>query len=318
MHKNKSENFSLYSWLLKKLHRKLVIWYFFTIISSFFYYQAFNGLKFWGCFKDADFPYSSFFKIISINSRAQLIWYCFFCFFLGFLLTNLVCEYHKNYNLELGRFYCRKLIIKRSARKSLSVNSEIRNNFLSEVELFIPVFILVPQKIFAAIVNIIFTLVFLNNFKPDNFAIYFIIFTSIIVAFFSFIFYQIQSKINQKLNQFRQQENKALENYLEKQGNLQEVEDIIDSNFRKNRLSLWKKTFSYLPSFIIPGLSILFCFIYSFQKGNIREIEEFTRIYIIASSIQIIFWKIKDINDNLPDLSKIEVHYKSLQRLLSE
>jgi len=104
--------------------------------------------------------------------------------------------------------------------------------------LFIPAFILAPQKIFAAIVNIIFTLVFLNNFKPDNFAIYFILFTSIIIAFFSFVFYQIQIKINQKLNQFRQQENKALENYLEKQDKLQKVEDIIDSNFRKNRLSL--------------------------------------------------------------------------------
>jgi hypothetical protein len=318
MHKNKSENFSLYSWLLKKLHQKLFIWYFFTLVSSFFYYQAFNGLKFWGCFKDDQFPYSFFFKIISINSRTQLIWYCFFCFFLGFLLTNLVCEYYKNYNLELGRFYCRKLIIKHGVQKSLTVNSEIRNNFLSEVELFIPIFILVPQKIFVAIVNIIFTLVFLNNFNPDNFAIYFIVFTSIIIAFFSFIFYRIQSKINQKLNKFRQQENNELENYLEKKTSPQEIENIINSNFRKNHLFLWKKIFSYLPNFIIPGLIILFCFIYSLQKGNSQEMEEFTKVYAIASSIQNIFWKIKDINDNLPDLGKIEVHYKSLQTLLSK
>ncbi|WNE40031.1 MAG: hypothetical protein GBAus27B_000098 [Mycoplasmataceae bacterium] len=318
MHKNKGENFSLYSWLLKKLHWILIVWYSFTVISSFFYYQAFNGLKFWGCFQDDQFPYSSFFKIISLNSRIQLIWYCFFCFFLGFLLTNLVCEYYKNYNLELGRFYCRKLIIKHSAHKKISVNSEIRNNFLSEVELFIPVFVLVPQKIFAAIVNIVFALVFLNDFKPDNFAIYFIIFASISIAFFSFIFYRIQNKINQKLNRFRQQENKALENYLEKKASLQEVENIINSNFRKNHLFLWKKTFSYLPNFIIPGLIILFCFIYSLQKSNSWEIKEFTQVYAIAGSIQNIFWKIKDINDNLPDLGKIQVYYKSLQKSLSK
>jgi hypothetical protein len=41
-------------------------------------------------------------------------------------------------------------------------------------------------------------------------------------------------------------------------------------------------------------------------------------VYMIASSIQVIFWKIKDINDNLPDLSKIDIHYKSLQKLLSK
>lgn len=318
MHKNKSENFSLYSWLLKKLHWNLIIWYFFTLVSSFFYYQAFNGLKFWGFFQDDQFPYFSFFKIISLNSRIQLIWYCFFCFFLGFLLTNLVCEYYKNYNLELGRFYCRKLIIKHSNHKKISVNSEIRNNFFSEVELFIPVFVSVPQKIFATIVNIVFALVFLNDFKPDNFAICFITFVSIFIVFFSFIFYQIQNKINQKLNQFRQQENNALENYLEKKASLQEIENIINSNFRKNHLFLWKKTFSYLPNFIIPGLIVLFCFIYSLQKGNSWEIKEFTQVYAIAGSIQNIFWKIKDINDNLPDLGKIQVYYKSLQKSLSK
>ncbi|MDR1670636.1 MAG: hypothetical protein LBR43_02865 [Spiroplasmataceae bacterium] len=234
------------------------------------------------------------------------------------MLTNLVCEYYKNYILELSRFFCRKLIIKKSSQKSLSDNQEIRNNFLNEVELFIPFFILTPQKIFSAIVNIIFTLVFLTNFKPDRFSVYFILFTSLITALLSFVFYHIQRKINQELNHFRYQENVVLEKYLENHNDSREIESIINSNFRKNRLLLRKKTFSSLPNFIIPGLIIVFCFIYSFQKGHNCEIKEFAQVYMIASSIQVIFWKIKDINDNLPDLSKIDIHYKSLQKLLSK
>ncbi|WNE41166.1 MAG: hypothetical protein mread185_000623 [Mycoplasmataceae bacterium] len=315
MHKKK--NFSLYWWLSKKFCSKIIIWYLFTFLSSFFYYQAICGLKIWG-FEGAKFPYFTFFKSISIDSLVQLIWYCFFCFFIGFIITSLICEYYKNYILELSRFLCRKLIIKKSSQKSLSNNQEIRSNFLNEVELFIPLFILTPQKIFSAVVNIVFTLVFLTNFKPDRFSVYFIIFTSLIIALLSFVFYHIQRKINLELNHFRQQENNDLESYLANQSDPREIENIIVSNFHKNRLLLWKKTFSYLPNLIIPGLSILFCFIYSFQKGNNWEMKGFVQAYMISGFIQGIFWKIKEINDNLPDLSKIDIHYKSLQKLLSK
>jgi len=176
----------------------------------------------------------------------------------------------------LCRKHLRKLIISQSAkspRKTFLHKQEISNNFLGEAELFVPLFILVPQRIYAAIVNIILILIFVAKFGEDNspiriFAISFFIIVSLIIAFLSFFAYQIQKKINQKQNKFRQQENLAMEKYLEKQSNPQEIKKLIDYNFQKYRPSLKKKTLSYLPNLIIPGLNILFCLVYVRIHGS--------------------------------------------------
>ena len=197
--------------------------------------------------------------------------YTFLCFFVGSLLTSLVCDYLKNYTLELCRKQLRKLIISRSAKNPQATRlhrQEISNNFLGEAELFVPLFILVPQRIYAAIVNIILILIFVVSFKGSNFAIFFVIIVSLIIAFLSFFAYQIQKKINQKQNKFRQQENLAMEKYLENNSDPQEVEKLINTNFQKTRASLKKKSFSYLPNLIIPGLSVLFCFVYVINYGT--------------------------------------------------
>ena len=318
MSKFESEEFSLYSWLLKKLRSKLLFCYLFTFLSSFFYYQATQGIKIWGHEK-TDFPYRSL--LISVDSRVSLLWYAFFCFFVGNILTNLVCEYLKSYSVEICRIYLRKLILKYSAinpQQTQIHRKEIMNSFLGEVELFVPLFVLVPQKIFAAIINIFLTIMFLNSFPPNKLSAPFIIFTSLAVAVLSFFSYKIQVKINRQQNQFRYQENIAMENYLENQENPKKVEVLINSNFRKNRASLWKKTISYLPTLVIPGLIILFCFIYSGWYVDNWEVKEFVQVFLIAGSIQTIFWKVKEITDNLPEISKINVHYKSLKKVLNK
>jgi hypothetical protein len=132
----------------------------------------------------------------------------------------------------------------------------------------VPLFISTPQKIYAAIVNIILTLIFVASFKGSNFAILFVIITSLVVAFLNLFAYQTQKKINQKQNKFRQRENLAMEKYLERQSDPREVEKLINSNFQKTRTSLKKKTFSYLPNLIIPGLGILFCLAYALNYGK--------------------------------------------------
>jgi hypothetical protein len=182
----------------------------------------------------------------------------------------------KNYALESCRKQLRKLILKYSSQnhsQTRRYNKEILSNFLGESELFAPLFVLVPQRIYAAIVNIILILIFVAKFGEGNspiriFAISFFIIVSLTIAFLSFFAYRIQKKINQKQNQFRQQENLAMEKYLEKQSKPQEVEKLIDANFQKNRASLKKKTLSYLPNLIIPGLNILFCLVYVRMHGS--------------------------------------------------
>ena len=323
MSESQNRKFPLYSWLFKKLRKELIIWYFFTFLSSFFYYQAVNGLKIWS-YKDWK-NYSLLFESITIKTRGGLLLYVFFCFFVGSLLTTLICDYWKNYTLELCRKHLRKLIISQSAkspRKTFLHKQEISNNFLGEAELFVPLFILVPQRIYAAIVNIILILIFVAKFGEDNspiriFAISFFVIVSLIIAFLSFFAYQIQKKINQKQNKFRQQENLAMEKYLEKQSNPQEIKKLIDYNFQKYRPSLKKKTLSYLPNLIIPGLNILFCLVYVRIHGSNWEIKDFIGVGVIAGSVQTIFWKVREITDNSLEISKIKVHYKSLQKILS-
>ena len=170
----------------------------------------------------------------------------------------------------------RKLIISRSTKKPKNARlyqQEISSNFIGEAELFVPLFVSIPQRIYSAIVNIILTLIFVDKFGKDNspirvFAISFFIIISLIIAFLSFFAYKVQKKINQKQNKFRQQENLAAERYLEKQSNPQEVKKLIDSNFQKTRTSLKNKTLSYLPNLIIPGLNILFCLVYIRMHGS--------------------------------------------------
>jgi len=199
--------------------------------------------------------------------------------------------------LELCRKKLRKLIISRSAKNPQSTrlhHQEISSNFIGESELFVPLFISVPQRIYAAIVNIILTLIFVAKFGEDNspvraFAIFFVIIVSLIIAFLSFFAYQVQKKINQQQNHFRQQENLAMEKYLEGKTGPQKVEKLINSNFQKTRPSLKNKTLSYLPNLIIPGLSILFCLIYIMNYGTSWEIKNFVEVFAIAGSIQTIF-----------------------------
>ena len=204
-----------------------------------------------------------------------MLLYVFFCFFVGTLLTNLVCDYLKNYTLELCRKHLRKLIINRSAKNPQGTclhRQEISSNFLGEVELFAPLFVLIPQRIYAAIINIILAFIFVVKFGKDNSPINtfisFVIIVSLIIAFLSFFAYQVQKRINQKQNKFRQQENMAMEKYLEKHSKPQEVKKLINSNFQKTRAFLKNKTLSYLPNLIIPGLGILFCLVYVRIHGS--------------------------------------------------
>ena len=132
------------------------------------------------------------------------------------------------------------------------------------------------------------------KFGKDNspvraFAIFFVIIVSLIIAFLSFFAYQVQKKINQRQNHFRQQENLIMEKYLEEKTGPQKVEKLINSNFQKSRPSLKTKTLSYLPNLIIPGLGILFCLIYVMNHGTGWEIKDFVEVGVIAGSIQTTF-----------------------------
>ena len=318
MVKFKKNNFSLYSWLLKRLLKRWSFWYLFTFISLYFYYQTTSyGLKWlWG-YEKAKPPFEIF--VWEINSRAGLICYFLFGFFLIYLLTSIVCEYLKNYSFELCRFHLRKLILvcsQKNPKKTKEHQKETLNNFFTEVELFTPIFILVPQRIFSAIISIIFSFFFLSGLRRgnDSFTTYFILILSVILITLIYFFYQIQSKIHQKESKFRRRENALFEEYLQKQKNPQKVEKEIDKNFYQIRYSFWKKSFSALSYLIIPGFGILYCFVFSAWRNF--KVEEFVEIAAIAGSLQTIFFKIKDIVDNLPAISKGKIYYQTLAKNL--
>ncbi|CAG8447172.1 9405_t:CDS:2, partial [Racocetra fulgida] len=119
------------------------------------------------------------------------------------------------------------------SKKTRLHQQEILSNFWIETELFVPLFILIPQRIYSAIVNIILILIFVASFKGSDFAISFVLIVSLILAFLSFFVYQIQKKINQQQNNFRQQENQVAKKYLENPSQPQQVEKLINHNFQK-------------------------------------------------------------------------------------
>jgi len=99
-----------------------------------------------------------------------------------------VGEYLKNYSLELCRFYLRKLLLVHSwknPKKTKEHQKELLNNFFAEVELFAPIFILVPYRIFSAIVSIVFSFFFLTGLSrgdDSNFTTYFVLIISPILV----------------------------------------------------------------------------------------------------------------------------------------
>ena len=144
--------------------------------------------------------------------------------------------------MELCRFYLRKLILiqsQKNPKKTKEYQKEILNNFFTEVELFAPIFTLVPQRIFSAIISIIFSFFFLSGLRQsnDNFTTYFILILSLILITLIYFSYQVQVKIHQKENKFRRQENALFEEYLQKQKNPQRVEKEIDKDFYQIRYS---------------------------------------------------------------------------------
>jgi len=320
MTKLQKKTFSFYTFLLKKIRRELIIWYVLIFLFSFFYYQAVNGIKLWGR-EGTVFPLSKIFGIFNIDSRVRLLQFSFICFFICHLPLSLIGEYLKIYLLESCRNDLRKFLIKLSSKNPYQTQrhrKELLNIFLGETELFIPLFILVPQRIFTAIVNIFFTIIFLSSFSSNELTSSFIFTTSFIIMILSFFSYKIQAKINFKQNQFRYQENIAMENHLETQYNQKKIEKLINSNFSKNRVFLWKKSLSYLPTLSIPGLTILFCFTYSIWYGNNWEIKIFVDTFLVATSIQTVFWKVKEITDSLPEISKIKIYLESLNEIVKK
>jgi len=318
--KLQKKTFSLYNVLIKKIRKELVIWYALIFLYSFFYYQAVNGIKLWGR-ESTKFPLSNFFGLFRVNSRVGLLQFAFICFFICHLPLSLIGEYLKNFLLESCRNDLRKFLIKLSGKnpyQTKKYRKELLNIFLGEIELFIPLFILVPQRIFTAIINIFFTIFFLSSFSPNELTIPFIFTTSLIIIILTFFSYKIQAKINFKQNRFRQQENIVMENYLESQHNQKKIEKLVNSNFSKTRTILWKKSLSYLPTLAIPGLTILFCFIYSIGYGNNWEIKNFVDTFLVAASIQTVFWKVKEITDSLPEISKIKIHLESLNKMVKK
>jgi ABC-type multidrug transport system fused ATPase/permease subunit len=164
-------------------------------------------------------------------------------FFLVYLFISIVCEYLKNYSLESCRFHLRKLIFVRSQQNPKKVKEcqkEILNNFFAEAELFTPIFISVPQKIFSAVVSVVFSFFFMADMRKgndSNFITYFVLIISLILVALIFFSYRIQSKINQKESKFRRQENSLFEEYLQKQRNPRNLEKVIDKNFQQIRYS---------------------------------------------------------------------------------
>jgi len=165
-----------------------------------------------------------------------------FAFFFIYLLTSIISEYLKNYSLESCRFNLRKLILNRSQKdpvKTKAHQKEILNNFFAEAELFTPIFTLVPHRVFSAVISIALNFFFLSGLKSDNnnFTTYFILTLVPILIALTFFSYLIQSKVNQKENRFRRQENILFEEYLQKPQNPHHLEKIIDENFSRARHS---------------------------------------------------------------------------------
>ncbi|WNE40840.1 MAG: hypothetical protein mread185_000297 [Mycoplasmataceae bacterium] len=245
------------------------------------------------------------------------------------LIIHLTLDYwKKNYQKETENSLIKKLI-NYADKKRYLMNSkiaekvEIINNIVPE---FARQFINIPVEIFGIIVDfsfILFNLYYLikiynlSNLIP--LMIVFILANLIWFILFNLLFFvSKENNITKKKNYQSYQKSRIkiwLENLASEKKILKnpiKLIKLLDSNHRKITNINFISTFHQLPSIIIPGINILFLFLYyCFYRGGEGGLG--WDVYFIASDLQRFVQKIEKSFNLLSSISDFKENYRQIK-----
>ncbi|MCE8164126.1 MAG: hypothetical protein I3273_04775 [Candidatus Moeniiplasma glomeromycotorum] len=262
----------------------------------------------------------------------KLLLILFLLYFPLKIIIHLVLNYwRRNYQREVNIYLTKKLLNYAAKNKDLLLKNPaekvyIINNVVPE---FSRQFIGIPINFFEIFVDISFTTFNLYNLVNSShlsdlvpLLIIFILVNLIWFASF-YYFFDVSRQANlAKKSKYQELEKAQVKIYLEslpfdsKPKNLKNLPKLIDNNSRKITQINFLSVLYQLPDIIIPGISILFLFLYyQFYCGGKEGLS--WSAYFIANNLRTILRKAKQGFNLLSAISAGQENYQKIESFLT-
>ena len=193
-------------------------------------------------------------------------------------------------------------------------------------------FINFPSEIFRNLTEISFSIYFLFFFLSSQslekglktFVLWFNLIVILGFLFYILFTSTLQKEKNEKKKQQSQMERQQIQSTIssltlpdadgkQKKNRITKTFQLLDHNLSKNNSYFFQKIIFNLPIMIIPGLSVIFYFLY--YRFKAVDFSDAFLVYLLSLSIQNVFWKFRAILQLVPDYYKIRLHYQELEEL---
>jgi hypothetical protein len=286
-----------------------------------------------------------FFRKQELNPSQNPQWYLqllivLLVSFLGVLILNIICHFLQDYCENLSENWLKKLVIYRCSQTSPLIvrnhQAKINNAIFYSASSLSFYFINIPVKFFENLVKISFEIYFLTFFLSSkiekglkSLALGFNL--VIILIFLGYVWLTVELQKQKKmeklrrtqterrqiqltLNQLTWQENNNLSENKKKQVLMVKTFQLFDNNLKKNKSYFFQKVIFDLPNLIIPGLNVIFYFLY--YRHSAPNFADAAIVYFLSLSTQNIFWKFRNLLKQTRNYSKFHAYYKEFNSLI--
>ncbi|RHZ36849.1 hypothetical protein [endosymbiont GvMRE of Glomus versiforme] len=339
--------FSLGRWLFQKVKFPYLVYLLLVFLNCYFWalipfniHTNFNQKNpNYGCFNWIFWQQN---LNLGHNSQwyLQLILILLLSFFLGVFLFDIVGSLLKDYCIELNKSWLRKLIIHHCSQLSPETvkvhQAKINQVIFYDVSRFSFHFVNLPSEIFRNLTvisfSIYFLLFFLNSLNIGRelkaLTLWFNLIVILAFLFYMFLAAGLQKQKDWEKKQRTYAEKQQIQLTLtsltwqnnqeekqQKQARITKTFRLLDHNLNKNRFYFLQTIIFNLPILIIPGLSVIFYFLYYRFAAN--DFSDAFLVYLLSLSIQSIFWKFRKIFQLTHDYHKASLNYNELKQLLA-
>ncbi|RHZ37635.1 hypothetical protein [endosymbiont GvMRE of Glomus versiforme] len=292
--------FSLGRWLFQKIKFPYLVYFLLVFLNCYFWalipfniHTNFNQKNpNYGCFNWI-FWQQNFNPRHNSQWHLQLVLILLLSFFLGVFLFDIVGSLLKDYCVELSKNWLRKLIIYHCSQSSPEMikihQAKINQVIFDNVPRFSFHFVNFPSEIFRNLViisfNIYFLLFFLNSWNIGKelkaLTLWFNLIVILVFLFYIFLTTSLQKQKDWEKKQWTYTEKQQIQLTLtsltwqnheeekqQKQARIARIFRLLDYNLNKNRFYFFQKIIFNLPILIIPGLNVIFYFLYYHFTAN--------------------------------------------------
>lgn len=338
----KQNFFPLGRWLFQKIKFPYLVYFFLIFLNCYFW--ALIPFNIRTNFNQKNPNYGHFNWIFwqqNLNPKHNYQWYLqlVFILFLGFLLgiflLDIISLFLKYYCVDLSKNWLRKLIIYRCSQSSPEAIETYQEKINRAVFHHAPRlsfhFVNFSSELFRNLVAISFSVYFLGFFlnsrsiggERKTLVFWFNLIVILAFLFYVFLIAGLRKQKNWEKKRRTYTEEQQIQLTLtslnegdkqQKKARITKTFRLMDHNLNKNRSYFLQKIIFNLPILIIPGLSVIFYFLY--YRFTAIDFSDAFLVYLLSLSIQNIFWKFRKILQLIPDYHKTHFHCQEIKQLL--